>query len=250
MADEVAVRYPEGTAHGLLVVKSLNGKQIGKGDLTETVEGKRVTSQLTLNFKNGSSYEETAQFTQDGSFHLLDYHLIQAGPSFDKALDLRLDVARGVITVRCSHAQSGDCKRRRTWTKRMDVPPDIANGIIPFLVRNIPPGADKVTVPMIVATPKPRLVHLTISPTALQSFPFEGSRIQATRYAITVDLGGVTGPIAKLTGREPPPSFVWMLHSKVPSFLMSQEAFEGGPVCRIELASPTLPAHDANKSGS
>lgn len=249
-ANQVAVHYQEGATHGFLSVKSLNGKEIGKGDLTETVDGRRVSTKLTLNFNNGSLYEEMTHFTQDGKFRVLDYHLLQKGPSFKETLEMTVDATKGIVTVRCSDSKDGDCSKGHVWTKHMQIPQDIANGIIPFLVRNISPKTDKVQVSMIVATPKPRLVHVSIAPTALQKFPFEGSKLEATRYALTVDPGGMLGPLVKMTGREPPPAFVWMLHSKVPSFLMTQQAFIDGPVCRIELASPSLaPDQNSQESG-
>lgn len=249
-ADQVPVHYPEGTSHGHFIVRSLNGKEIGKGDLTETLDGHRVSARLTLSFNNGSLYDETTHFTQDGVFRLLDYRLLQKGPSFKGTLEMAIDAVNGVVTVRCDGGQEDSCKGR-VWTKHLQIPPDLANGIVPFLVRNISPKADKVQVSMIVATPKPRLVHVSISPTALQTFPFRGSKLEATRYALTVDPGGMLGPLVKIAGRQPPPSFVWMLHDKVPSFLMAQQAFIDGPVCRIELASPTAsPDESAQDSTS
>jgi hypothetical protein len=235
-ADQVPVHYPEGTAHGLFILRSLDNKEIGTGDLTETIDGSRVTSKLTLTFKDGSVYEETTHFLQDGRFRVLDDHMIQKGPAFKQAMEMTLDSATGNIVVH-SKDDSGHAK---TWTKHMQIPPDLANGIVPYLVRNISPKAENVRVSMIAATPKPRLVHLIISPADLQTFPFDGSKLQATRYAVNVDIGGIEGPLAQITGRQPPPTFVWMLSGNVPSFLMAQEAFVGGPVCRIELASPNL----------
>lgn len=235
-ADQVAVHYPEGTAHGLFILRSLDNKEIGRGDLTETVDGARVTSKLTLTFSDGSLYEETTHFQQDGRFRVLDDHVMQKGPAFKEAVEMTLDSATGSVVV---HA-TDDSGQTKTWTKHMRIPRDLANGIVPYLVRNISPKTDKVRVSMIAATPKPRLVQLTISPTDLQSFPFDGSKLQALRYQVAVDIGGLEGPLAKITGRQPPPTFVWMLSGKVPSFLMAQEAFAGGPVCRIELASPNM----------
>ncbi|MGH9574652.1 MAG: hypothetical protein ACRD40_14125 [Candidatus Acidiferrales bacterium] len=250
LADQVVVHYPEGAAHGLFVVRSLNGKEIGKGELTETINGGRVSAKLTLSFNNGSLYEETTRFTQGGVFRVLDYHLVQSGPSFKQAIEMTIDAGKGVVAVRCNGGQAASCKDH-VWTKHLQIPPDLANGIVPFLVRNVSPKTDRVQVSMIVATPKPRLVHVSISPTALQTFPFQGSKLEATRYALTVDPGGMLGPLVKMTGRQPPPSFVWMLHDKVPSFLMAQQSFIDGPVCRIELASSNASSDDsAQGSGS
>lgn len=244
-ADQVAVRYPEGTAHGRFILRSLDNKEIGTGDLTETVDGSRVASKLTLHFNNGSVYEETTHFSQDGSFRVQDYHVTQNGPAFKEAVDMTLNSTTGIVVVHSAN----DSGQVETWTEHIEMPSDLANGIVPFLVRNISPKTDKVRVSMIAATPKPRLVRLTISPTDLQTFPFDGSKRQATRYAVHADIGGLEGPLAKITGREPPPTFVWMLRGKVPSFLMAQEAFEGGPVCRIELVSPDMDHLEAPSPG-
>src|SRR5690349_13282770 len=135
-ADQVPVHYPEGTSHGHFIVRSLNGKEIGKGDLTETLDGHRVSATLTLNFNNGSLYEETTRFTQDGVFRVLDYHLVQRGPSFKEELEMTLDARKGVVTVGCSGGEEASCEGR-VWTKHLQIPPDLANGIVPFLVRNI-----------------------------------------------------------------------------------------------------------------
>lgn len=250
-ASQVAVRYQESTVHGLFRLKSLNGKEIGKGDLTETVDGRRVSAKLILNFNDGSTYEETTHFSQDGVFRVLDYHLLQKGPAFKETLEMTIDAAKGLVTVRCSNGQDGDPCKDHFWTEHLPIPPDISNGIVPFLVRNILPTTEKVQISMIVATPKPRLVRVSISPTGLQTFPFDGSKLEATRYALTVDPGGILGPLVKITGREAPPSFVWVLRSKVPSFLMAQQAFIDGPICRIEFASPnSAPDENAQDSGS
>lgn len=235
-ADQVAVHYPEGTAHGLFILRSLDNKKMGTGDLKETIDGSHVTSQLILAFDDGSRYEDTTHFLQDGQFRVLDDHVIQKGPAFKEAIEMTVNSASGTVVVH----STDDSGQTKTWTKHMQIPRDLANGIVPYLVRNISPKGDRVKVSMIAATPSPRLVHLTISPADLQTFPFDGSKLQAMRYSINVDIGGLEGPIAKITGREPAPTFVWMLNSRVPSFLMAQEAFEGGPVCRIELASPDM----------
>jgi hypothetical protein len=239
-ANQVAVRYPEGTTHGLFILRALNNKEIGSGELIETIEGQRVTSKMTLRFNDGSLYDETTQFVQDGRFRVLTYRLTQKGPAFKQALDMTVDAAHGTVTVHSSDDHGKD----KAWTKQMHIPPDIANGILPYLLKNLSPETPQTTVSLIVATPKPRIVDLTISPQGLETFPFDGSKLQAMRYAVKVDIGGITGSVAKIAGRQPPDSFIWMLHSKVPLFLMAQETLEGGPVCRIELSAPVLPPQD------
>lgn len=247
MPDQVAVHFPQGSANGLLLVRSVNGKVIGNGDLTETVHGDRVTCKFALRFDDGSQYEETTEFSEDGKFRVLTYHMIQKGPSFRQAIDMTMDAEKGNVSV----TTTDDNGKKNSWSRQMKIPADVANGIVPFLASNLTPSEPKATVSMVAATPKPRLVQLTIIPEGVESFPLDGAKIEATRYAVKVDLRGVIGPVAKVTGRQPPDTILWVLRGKVPTFLMAQETFVDGPVCRIQLASPQMPAAAANdgKSG-
>ena len=95
---------------------------------------------------------------------------------------------------------------------------------------------------MLVATPKPRLVKLEISPLGEDSFSVGGSSGKAMRYAVKVDIGGISGLIAPIIGKQPPDTHVWMMYGKAPGFLKSEgPLFQDGPVWRIELASPVWP---------
>jgi hypothetical protein len=78
--DTVAVRHIEGLMHGFLVLRTLDGKTIADGQITQNARGDRVTDHLTFRFKDGSTYEDTTVFSQRGTFRLLSDHLIQKGP--------------------------------------------------------------------------------------------------------------------------------------------------------------------------
>jgi hypothetical protein len=59
---------------------------------------------------------------------------------------------------------------------------------------------------------------------------------------IKVEIGGVAGVIAPLVGKQPPDSHVWILGGDSPAFVKAEQAlYTGGPVWRIELASPAWP---------
>jgi hypothetical protein len=243
-AGQVDVRYPEGSAHGLFLIRSMDNKEIGNGDLVETLEDGHVKSVFVLTFKDGSIYQETSLFEQHQQFKLLNYQLTQKGPMFKQDIEMTIDVGARSVSV-----QSMENGKTKKWNEHMDMPADLANGIVPYLVRNMAANSRGATVSMIAASPKPRLVHLLITPRAEETFPFDGSKMRATRYRIHPDVSGVTGSLAKITGKQPPNSFLWMLSDKVPTFLMAQEAFEDGPTCRIELATP-IPTHGVDdKSG-
>src|SRR5712672_2525246 len=73
-ADPVPVRRTQGTAHGFLVLKTLEGATLAAGDLIQVAHGNRVTSRLTFHFRDGSLDDQTTVFTQRGVFRLVSNH--------------------------------------------------------------------------------------------------------------------------------------------------------------------------------
>ena len=106
----------------------------------------------------------------------------------------------GNATVRYTdeHGQS------KTEREHIDVPADLANGIVLTLLKNVRHDALPSQFSMIVATPKPRLVKLKIQPSADESFSTGGTRRKAAHYVLKIDIGGVKGLLAPLAGKQPP----------------------------------------------
>ncbi|WP_455379094.1 hypothetical protein, partial [Petrachloros mirabilis] len=68
-ATSIPVRFPEGIAHGFLLVRSLAGEIIGQGEMTQVVkEGDQVESHLAFTFKDGSLHDEHVIFSQQRVF--------------------------------------------------------------------------------------------------------------------------------------------------------------------------------------
>jgi hypothetical protein len=124
-AEPVAVRYREGSVHGFLALRTLEGKILAAGDLTQTVRGNRVVSRLVFRFKDGSVDDETAVFSQQRNFRLITDRHIQKGPSFPHPTDVSINSSTGQVTVRYT-----DNGHEKVETERLDLPPDLANGII------------------------------------------------------------------------------------------------------------------------
>src|SRR4051794_37412715 len=99
-AEPVAVRHLEGIVHGFLVLRTLDGAAIADGDLLQLARGARVTSRLTFRFKDGSTSDETAVFSQRAQFRLITDHLVQKGPSFPHPIDMFINAGTGHVTVR------------------------------------------------------------------------------------------------------------------------------------------------------
>src|SRR5213080_5562696 len=90
-AEQVPVRHKEGLMHGFLALRTLEGKNLADGEMTQVAEGDRVTSHLIFHFKDGSLYQESAVFSQRGKFQLWSDRVIQKGPSFKNPMETSID---------------------------------------------------------------------------------------------------------------------------------------------------------------
>jgi hypothetical protein len=236
LAEPVPVRYAQGLLHGFLFLSTTDSKRIATGDITQTVVQERVTNRLTFRFKDGSVHDETTIFTQRGNLRLLNYHLVQKGPAFPKPVDVLFDVSRGQVNIR----YAGDDKKEMAISETMALPLDVANGLIPTLLVNLPVRSPRIVVSMVAVTPKPILVKLAITEGGEEPFLVGGSERRARHFVVDVEIGGIKGALASLLGKQPPPIHVWVLGGEAPVFLkMEGPLFYGGPLWRVELASPT-----------
>jgi hypothetical protein len=233
-AEPVTVRHAEGLVHGFLSLRSPEGKIIASGDLIQQVRGDRVTSRLVFHFADGSTHDETAVFSQRGQFLLLSDHLIQKGPTFEKPLEMTIDRQSGQVTVK--YDDKGEAK---TEVEKMELPPDLANGMIITLLKNVRRNALPKSLSYIAATPKPRLVKFEPSVGVSEPFTVAGSRRQATHYVLKIDIGGLAGVVAPIIGKQPEDQHVWILEGEAPAFVKSKASmFMGGPLWQTDLVSP------------
>ncbi len=231
---QVVVRFPEGSLHGFLVLKSEAGEPLAYGDLFQTVRGNRITGHMIFHFKDGSLHEETAAYSQSKKFHLITDHLVQKGPSFPHPQEVTIDVPKGQVTVR-----STDDGKQQEKTEHMSLPADLSNGIFLTLLKNLRPSDGETKLSFLVATPKPRLVKLAIKAGAEDPFTVAGSKRKAINYTIKFEIGGLAGVVAPVIGKQPPDLHVWVLPGEAPAFVkMEGPMFMGGPVWRVELTSP------------
>jgi hypothetical protein len=237
-AEQVTVRHTEGVTHGFLALRTLDGSLLADGDLIETLSGADVTSRLVFKFKDGSLYDETTVFSQRGHFQFVSDHLVQRGPSFPHEIDLTIRTPR---TVRVRYSEDGKPKED---AGDFALPDDVANGVILALLKNVDPKAPPQSFSYVAATPKPRLVKLALTVAGNERFTTGAESRTAVHYVLKVDLGGLTGLLAGLFGKQPPDSHVWILADEVPAFVKSEQPlYTGGPVWRIELVSPVWRGH-------
>jgi hypothetical protein len=237
-ASDVQVRYKEGLTHGFLVLSTVDGSPIAEGDSTEVAQGNRVTSHLVYHFQDGSVQEETTVFSQRRTFSLISYHLIQKGPAFTHPTELSVKTSSGQVDVR----YTDDKGNEKTESEHMKLPPNLANGMVLTLLKNFQPGETLPQLSMVVATPKPRIVKLSLSLQGKEPFTIVASRREALHYVIKVEIGGLAGLVAPLLGKQPPDSQVWIIGGEAPTFVKSETlSFLGGPMWRTELVSPVWP---------
>jgi hypothetical protein len=238
MADSVPVRQIEGLVRGFLVLRDMDDTLLATGDLSQVATAARVTNEVVFHFKDGSLHQETYVFSQRRTFQLISYRLVQKGPSFKHPLDMSVDTASGLVTIHYT-----DDGKEKISSENMKLPPDVANGLVTTLLNHIDPAAPKTTtVSMVAPTFKPRLVKVEISSAGEDTFSVGGAARKATRFVLHVNIGGISGVVAPIAGKQPPDTSVWMIVGKAPGFLKAEgPLFEGGPVWRIETASPVWP---------
>lgn len=225
-------KHKEGTLHGFLVLRSQQGKILASGELIQTIEGERVTTETVFHFRDGSVHDEVTVFSQNSDFHLISDHLRQQGPSFPKPIDVSIDVASGNVEI-----SAGKDSKQTSKSQHLQIPDDTANGLLFVLLTNLSPSDPETTVSMVAPTSKPRVVKLRIHPDGAQLFSASGTRLKATHYVVHTDIGGVTGAVATAIGKDPPDAHFWVVGGKAPVVVKSTvQLYEGGPIWNIELA--------------
>lgn len=233
-ADQVPVRQKEGVTHGFLSLRSLDNKKLAEGESTETTHGDMITGHLVFRFADGSRYEDTSEFSQKTRFQLLKDHLIQEGPSFKQPMETWIDTGNGQVVVRYQTKDGKKHELKQTLT----LPPDLANGILFTVVKDISPQAPLTTLSYLAATPKPRIVKIEISPAGKKRLA-ASSDAEAEVYRLKFKIGGVAGILAQLAHKQPPDTHVWVLTSDAPTFIKSEgPLYDGGPIWRIAVVSP------------
>ena len=132
-----------------------------------------------------------------------------------------------------------DDGKEETINERLNLPADVANGLLFTLVRHIRPSAPQTIVPEVAMTPKPRLVDLVILPQGEEPFSSGSIKHKAMHYVVKVKIGGVAGLLAPLLGKQPADMHIWVLDGDAPAFVKFEgQLYSGGPIWRVELASP------------
>jgi len=238
-AEPIAVRFTEGTMHGFLVLRSGNDQTIAHGELLQVANGDRVDSRFVLSFKDGSLYDEKVSFSQRRVFTMLNYQLIQRGPSFPDTLDASMNRKTGKYQVR---SQSGTVGPVQLIAGRLELPPDVYNGMIVTVLRNLTRGESE-RVQFVAFMPKPKLIKLELLPVADEPVLVGDQSKYATQYVLKPQVGSLMHFFGSLLGKLPSDFLYhfWIFSEGVPAFVrFDGPLYLNGPVWRLELLSPRL----------
>lgn len=243
VSEQIPAHEKLGSLHGLLLLLDENGKEIAVGDQVLEVRGNEVHSRLVFRFRDGSEDDETAVFRQGRVFQLVTDHLIQKGPSFKKPADVMIDVPHGKVTwVDLSS------KDKKTQSQTMHLPNDLANGMMQLMAQDFPSKASELKVSYLTLESKPRVVSLVVKPDGSDGVKVGSSSRQADRFNVHIDIGGVTGAVATMIGKQPPDMKMWVLHGPSPVFLkMVGPLAPEGPVWTTLLTAPQWSSEEHKK---
>jgi hypothetical protein len=234
-AATIPVRFPEGSIHGFLVLRTQDGKFVAQGELLEVPKGAETHKVMVFRFDDGSVLQESTAFTQNGVYELRSYRLEQHGPAFEEDTEISLERDTGRYRVMVKPHRGGPAK---VLEGRLDLPPDVYNGMLLTVLKDLPKGSRE-TVHLVAFTPEPRLIELEMSPAGEQPVRVGKIQMSAVHFVLKPKLGPWLRIFATLLGRAPPDSNVWMMSGDVPSFVgFEGQLFTTGPVLRIELVSP------------
>ena len=195
------------------------GVLLANGDLLQVPGDHGIESLMIFLFPDSSLFEETVSFTQHGVFALQSYHLVQRGPAFADDLDASLSADARYLVKAKSHRDG----KEKQYDGRLDLPPDVSNGLVVTLLKNLA-RQDTQTVHLVAFTPAPRLIRLELAPAGEEQV-----------------LNGLVGFFARLLGKMPPDSHAWIVVHDVPAFVRVVGPLYTGPVLRVDLSSPHWP---------
>ena len=230
----VAVRYSEGTVHGFLELRTDQDRLLAHGDLLQVPGDSTIKSRMVFRFADTSVFEETTIFTQHQVFRMESYHLVERGPAFGADLDATLSRDGRYVVTSTSHKDG----RVQRFAGQLDLPSDVYNGLPVVIAKNLRVG-DTANVHLVAFTPKPRLIGLQIAFAGTDTVMLGAHPELTAHFVLKPQLGVLIAFFAKLLGKMPPDSHVWIVMDQVPTFVRFEGPMYSGPVWHLSLATPT-----------
>ena len=240
LAAPIEVIYPEGVSEGFVTLKSMDGKKLADGELSQLTTGAdQLASRLAFRFTNGSLYDETVTFSQKTPLAMLSYQLNQRGPAFPEPLTISLNGETGQYQVR-RHEQA---KTEQTISGRIDLPADIYNGMTITALKNLR-GRSGASIHMVVFNPEPKIYELDlklVEHEETRNTNRKEVKAPAAHYLLTPKLGWFMSALASLVRRTLPEYHFWLIKKDAPAFVRFEGSlYPDGPTWIIEQISPRV----------
>lgn len=231
-AEQVPVKHIQRPMHRSMVVRSEAGRIIAHCEFSQAVQGDEVKMRLSFRFADGSIDDETTTYTQRGAFRLVRDRHIQKGPFFTKPYDFSVETRTGMATFRTPEENG----KVQVESKHIDLPYDLANGLVGTLLLNVPQNTPPFWVWLLAPVGGGRLIRIRISPEGKQSFCLAGQNLKAAVFRIHPELGGIVGLIAMIIGVQPKDVMVWVKEGRQPEVVRIVGQLGGyGPVVDSDL---------------
>jgi hypothetical protein len=104
----------------------------------------------------------------------------------------------------------------------LDLPSDVSNGLPPNLLLDFRSSTPETKLSFVAPTAKPRLISVSLKPAGEVPFSIGGTWRKAIDYVLHVELGGLTGVIAPMIGKQPPDYHIWILEGAAPAFIREE----------------------------
>ncbi|MBL8072081.1 MAG: hypothetical protein JNM35_13405 [Nitrospira sp.] len=240
LAAPIEVIYPEGVSEGFVTLKSMDGKKLADGELSQMTTGAdRLASRLTFRFTDGSLYDETVTFSQKKHLAMLSYQLKQRGPAFPEPLTISLNGQTGEYQVR-RHEQTN---AEPPISGRINLPSDVYNGMTITALKNLR-GKTGASIHMVVFNPDPKIYELDlqlIEHEATQNTNRKEVKAAAAHYVLTPKLGWFMSTLASLVRRTIPEYHFWLIKKDAPAFVRFEGSlYPDGPTWIVEQMSPKV----------
>ena len=233
-ATAVETRWIEGTVRGFPIVRDAEGRQIGKGTLTQYIEDGKLHAQGIFDLRDGRRLQEDTVLEQRPRLRQLFWTWKETRG--DQVLrEFSVDLTTGHATAR---KRSGDGVD--TWDDHLDGTRDAFAGVgFMYAVKNLTERLDKgekVELTAVVFTTKPRAVTVSISRDQVGELTMGGRRLPAERYVIHPEVPWIARLFVKA-----PDQYLWYYRPAPPAFLRADipVAEPGDPIIRIELLPGT-----------
>ncbi len=234
LGDPVRMRLPEGPTHGFVKLADEGGTVLAHGELVQRLEKGTIANELAIRFDNGSLYREVMRFTQNPTFRVVGYHLVQRGPSFTETVDVEFD-RTGRYRARVRDKPGAE---EKTAAGHVDLPNDVSNGLVSVLLKNLMP-AGSATTHVVSFLPEPTILELHLAPEGTDEYWVGGVASKATRFLVQPRVPGVMGVLATVAGKQPPSVRMWIAQGKVPAMVkIVGPLYADGPTWVIELSGP------------